>query len=285
MLLTSVGLCATELKESHLGTSSASSRSSSTSTITQNSLDKTALSSTSTLVPGDGSRPEGTATSTNAGDAAPTSSVKPGLLIVTLHEAKGLTILPPPPGSQRPPSAGSGQAGSASRPGTAGGVHGHSRHLSRIFRTYCVLEFDKTQVVVNANSGVPDAPVFAGNTTQFKFDVSREAELSVGIYMRNPGPRGSGDDDQFLGSCKILPSFEEPLPNAKKPPSGKGLSGTEWVPLNGSSGSVKVGVEYSRNQDMPLAMSDFELMTVVGKGSFGKVMQVKCVLRVLFCCS
>ncbi|KAF8253076.1 kinase-like protein [Wilcoxina mikolae CBS 423.85] len=264
-----------QLKETHLGTSSAASRSSSTSTITQNSLDKTALSSTSTLVPGDG-KSEATATSTNAGDAAPTSTVKPGLLIVTLHEAKGLTLPAPPPGSQRPPSAGAGQAsGSVSRPGTSGGAHGHSRHLSKIFRTYCVLEFDKTQVVVNANSGVPDAPVFAGNTTQFKFDVSREAELSVGIYMRNPGPRGSSDEDLFLGSCKILPSFEEPVPNAKKQP-GKGLSGTEWVPLsNTTSGSVKVGVEYRRNQDMPLTMNDFELMTVVGKGSFGKVMQVK----------
>jgi serum/glucocorticoid-regulated kinase 2 len=267
---------AIELKETHLGASSAASRSSSTSTITQNSLDKTALSSTSTLVSGDG-KSEATATSTNAGDAAPTSTVKPGLLIVTLHEAKGLTLPAPPPGSQRPPSAGAGQvSGSISRPGTSGGTHGHSRHLSKIFRTYCVLEFDKTQVVVNANSGIPDAPVFAGNTTQFKFDVSREAELSVGIYMRNPGPRGSSDEDLFLGSCKILPSFEEPVPNAKKQQPGKGLSGTEWVPLsNTSSGNVKVGVEYRRNQDMPLTMNDFELMTVVGKGSFGKVMQVK----------
>jgi len=154
---------------------------------------------------------------------------------------------------------------------------GHSRHLSKLFRTYCVLEFDKTQVVVNANSGVPDAPMFAGGTTQFKFDVSREAELSVGIYMRNPGPRGVGDEDVFLGSCRILPSFEEPVQGAKKQQPARGLSGTEWVPFSNSSGSVKIGVEYRRNQDMPLSMSDFDLMTVVGKGSFGKVMQVKCV--------
>jgi serum/glucocorticoid-regulated kinase 2 len=214
------------------------------------------------------------ATSSNPGDAGATSTVKPGLLIITLHEAKGLTI----PAGGRPPSSGSGQvAGSVtSRPGTSGGAHGHSRQLSKIFRTYCVLEFDKTQVVVNANSGIPEAPVFAGNTTQFKFDVSREAELSVGIYMRNPGPRGSSDEDMFLGSCKILPSFEEPVPNAKKQQPARGLCGTEWVPLaNTNGGQVKVGVEYRRNQDMPLTMNDFELMTVVGKGSFGKVMQVK----------
>lgn len=139
------------------------------------------------------------------------------------------------------------------------------------------MEFDKTQVVVNANSGVPDAPVFAGDTTQFKFDVSREADLSVGIYMRNPGPRGVGEEDMFLGSCKIRPSFEEPVAPSKKSSQAPrtGFSGTDWVPLSTASGSVKVGIEYRANQDIPLAMSDFELMTVVGKGSFGKVMQVK----------
>ncbi|KAA8894932.1 kinase-like domain-containing protein [Sphaerosporella brunnea] len=251
-----------QLKETHLGTSSSDkSRSASTSTITQGSLDKSA--SSSSLV-------DGTATSSNPGDVSPSSSVKPGLLIVTLHEAKDLTL----PSGQRPPSSG-GVGGGASRPGTSSATHGHSRQLSKIFRTYCVLEFDKTQVVVNANSGVPDAPVFAGNTTQFKFDVSREAELSVGIYMRNPGPRGAGDEDVFLGSCRILPSFEEPVQGAKKQQPAKGFSGTEWIPFSNSTGSVKIGVEYRRNQDITLKMSDFELMTVVGKGSFGKVMQVK----------
>lgn len=261
-----------QLKETHLGTSSSSdkSRSASTSTITQNSLDKTASASTSTLVQGDG-----TATSTNPEDASLTSTVKPGLLIVTLHEAKGLTLPPAQAGSSQRPASSSGTGGNTSRPGTSSNNMGHSRHLSKLFRTYCVLEFDKTQVVVNANSGVPDAPMFAGGTTQFKFDVSREAELSVGIYMRNPGPRGAGDEDVFLGSCRILPSFEEPVQSAKKQQPARGLSGTEWVPFSNSSGSVKIGVEYRRNQDMPLSMSDFDLMTVVGKGSFGKVMQVK----------
>ncbi|TGZ82627.1 kinase-like protein [Ascodesmis nigricans] len=267
-----------QLKDNHLGTSSNTGRSSSasTSTITQTSLDKAALASTSTLVPSDGngaSTPGGTATSTNPGDAAPTSTVQPGLLIITLHEAKGLAV-PPSQGSQRPPSSG-GQP--SSRPGTAGATHGHQRHLSKLFRTYCVIEFDKTQVIVNANSGIPESPVFAGYTTQFKFDVSREAELSVGIYMRNPGS-SSRDEDVFLGSCKILPSFEERPSNQKKnAPPPKGFSGTDWVPLTGASstGTIKIGVEYRKNQDTPLSMADFELLKVVGKGSFGKVMQVK----------
>ncbi|KAI5777808.1 kinase-like domain-containing protein [Geopyxis carbonaria] len=263
-----------KLKDTHLGTPSQTSRSSSTSTITQNSLDKNALSSTSTLVAND---PNAVATSTNPGDAAPTSTIKPGLLIVSLHEAKGLTVPPSLSSSGRPPSS-SSAGGTSSRPGTSGNSHphGHQRHQSKLFRTYCVLEFDKTQVIVNANSGVPENPVFAGSTTQFKFDVSREADLSVSLYLRNPGS-GGRDEDLFLGACKILPSFEEPDPKASKKggSSPKGMSGTDFVPLTQSNGSVKIGVEYRRNQNVTLTMNDFELLKVVGKGSFGKVMQVK----------
>ncbi|KAL7267999.1 Serine/threonine-protein kinase [Rhizina undulata] len=262
-----------QLKANHLSALSNRPSSGSTSTITPNSAAQT---STSTLVANDGSLPA-TSTSTNPEDAGPTSTVKPGLLIVTLHEAKGLTV-PPSNSSQRPPSSNSG---TGSRPGTAGNAtasHGHSRALSKLFRVYCVLEFDKTQVIVNANAGTLDSPVFASYTTQFKFDVSRDTDLSIGIYMKNPGSPGSRDEDAFLGSCKVQPRFEEPVPQSSKKsqaPPGPGMSGVEWVPFSNSTGSVKVGVEYRRNQDMPLNIDDFELLKVVGKGSFGKVMQVK----------
>lgn len=258
-----------QLKETHLGTSSQTSRSSSTSTITP---DKNASASTSTLVPKDGE----TATSTNAGDAAPTSTIKPGMLIVTLHEAKGLTVPPSQSSSNRPPSSSSNpNSGTTSRPGTSGNTHGHSRHMSKLFRTHCVLEFDKTQVIAYAISGTPESPIFAGSSTQMKFDVSREAELSVSLYIRSPGSPAAREEDVSLGSCKILPSFDEPKsPSKKDKAPTKGLSGTDWVPL-APGGSIKVSVEFRYNQDIPLTMNDFELLKVVGKGSFGKVMQVK----------
>jgi len=152
--------------------------------------------------------------------------------------------------------------------------------MSKLFRTYCVLEFDKTQVIVNANSGTLDSPMFSGYTTQYKFDVSRDTDLSIGVYMRNPGSVGR-DEDLFLGSCKVQPRFEEPTPpqsgkkGQQQQPPAPGFSGVDWVPLSMSTGSVRLGIEYRRNQDMPLTIDDFELLKVVGKGSFGKVMQVK----------
>lgn len=266
-----------QLKETHLGTpSSKESRSSSTSTITPNT---NAQASTATLVASDGTVP--TSTSTNPGDAHPTSTVKPGLLIVTLHEAKSLSL---PPSHQQyntqRPSSSSSHSGPGSRPTTANNssaTHGHQRNISKLFRTYCVIEFDKTQVIVNANSGTLDSPMFSGYSTQYKFDVSRDTELSLGIYMRNPGS-GGRDEDLFLGSCRVNPRFEEPAPPTSKKsrePPAPGFSGTDWVALSNSTGSVKLGVEYRRNQDMPLTIDDFDLLKVVGKGSFGKVMQVK----------
>lgn len=225
-----------ELKETHLGSQGSSP-----------TLKSTA--STGTLS-GDADASSGPQ------DSNSTSTVKPGVLIVTLHEAKGLS-LPGASSSGRPGSsaaagsyAGSVRPNSTHQPGTAG----HSRQLSKLFRTYCVLEFDKTQVVVNAISGTLDAPSFSGYSTSYKFDVSRPSDLQVSVYMRNPGSNGR-EEDQFLGSCKITPKLEEPAPAAQQ--TGKrsqpasstgGQSGTEWVAFSSGMGQVKVGVEYRINQ-------------------------------------
>ncbi|KAF8464003.1 kinase-like domain-containing protein [Kalaharituber pfeilii] len=272
-----------QLKDTHLTPSSSSSRSSSTSTITPSSLKQSASTSTSTLVGSDG-------TIENLNEKS-SSSVSPGLLIVTIHEAQGLAM---PGGSNfassngRPTSSSSksGNVGSVAgshRPSSSssnhqGQVHGHTRALSKLFRVYCVLEFDKTQVIVNAISGTLDAPTFAGAATAYKFDVSRDTDLSCGIYMRNPGSNGR-EEDLFLGSCRVQPRFEEPAPQSQgkkgQSPPAPGQSGVEWVPLVGGSGSLRIGVEYSKNKNAPLTIDDFELLKVVGKGSFGKVMQVR----------
>ena len=54
-----------------------------------------------------------------------------------------------------------------------------------------------------------------------------------------------------------------------------GFSGVEWLDVQYGTGKIKVGVEYVENRAGKLTIDDFDLLTVVGKGSFGKVMQVK----------
>jgi serum/glucocorticoid-regulated kinase 2 len=169
----------------------------------------------------------------------------------------------------------------------------HGRYSSR-YLPYALLDFDKVQVFVDAVSGSPECPYWAGDNTQYKFDVSRIGELSVSLYLRNPNARpGVGrNDDIFLGSCKIKPRFEEVRyyvedPKASKKDREKGAAaflekekelgqvGAEWSKLAFGSGAIKVGVQFVENQAKSMSIEDFDLLKVVGKGSFGKVMQVR----------
>lgn len=252
-----------------------------------------------------------TATDTIAASQAlvspPPAPVKPGILIVTLHEGKGFS-LPQQHAqafaqamAQAGSMAGSMSHGSSFRPGTAsargqlagsyagrpqsGGGSGinaaptnHGRYSSR-YLPYALLDFDKVQVFVDAVSGTPENPYWAGPTTQYKFDVSRVTELSAQLYLRNPNARpGTGrSEDIFLGACKVKPRFEEvsEFSKEKNTSTAQGQVGTDWLNLTFGSGAINIGVNFVENREKALKIEDFELLKVVGKGSFGKVMQVR----------
>lgn len=185
----------------------------------------------------------------------------------------------------------------SSRPQSSGGFGAIPTNHGRIstkYMPYALIDFDKVQVFVNSVEGNPENPLWAGSNTQYKFDVSRVTELAVHLYIRNPNAApGSGrSQDIFLGVVRINPRFEEKQQYVEDPKASKkdrekaaaefannqralGHSGVEWVDVQYGTGKLKIGVEYVENRAGKLKIEDFELLKVVGKGSFGKVMQVR----------
>ncbi|TKA31279.1 hypothetical protein B0A50_02124 [Salinomyces thailandicus] len=320
-----------KLKETHLAPlANTFSRSSSQSTIPPDAPAKSTTTTPGTQTP---VSQVSTAPSSNGADAQniaasesmlspPPAPARPGILILTLHEGRGYSL---PPGADqafaRPGHGGSISTGSFAnsymggnsvRPGSSqmqqnsyrpqtaagGGINSvpsvHGRYNSK-YLPYALVDFDKQQIFVNAVSGSPENPVWAGESTQYKFDVSRSTELSLSLYMRNPSapPNAGRQQDIFIGTCRITPTFSEDAQSsaAQQPPSSsdskskpKGappsvqnnglVSGVQWHDVQYGTGAMRIGVKFVENKQRSLKIEDFDLLKVVGKGSFGKVMQV-----------
>lgn len=290
-----------KLKETHLGFS----RSSSQSTITPEAPQKSPASETpsgpsiapSSTNGSSTSDPQGIAASEQMATAT-AAPAKPGILILTLHEGRGFSL---PPGAEqafaRPGHGSSMSAGSFSssymggnsaRPGSSaaqggfrpvsasggGGINNapstHGRYSSK-YLPYALVDFDKQQVFVNSVSGTPENPIWAGESTQYKFDVSRSTELNLSLYIRNPSapPNAGRQQDIFIGTCRITPTFSEDAQsgaaqqpptssdgkNAKKdksmpPPSSSGgnVTGVQWHDVQYGTGSIRIGVKFVENR-------------------------------------
>ncbi|KAK6852974.1 hypothetical protein PG995_011525 [Apiospora arundinis] len=295
-----------KLKETHLGPlSNTFSRSPSTSTITGND-EKMAAPPTSSSTP---APPDNAIAASEAMAQQPViKTPKPGILVVTLHEGQSFQL----PEQHRSAfnqaahqgSLSSGGALSSSvRPGSRGTpgsfINGRPQtsgatSVSSKWLPYALLDFDKVQVFVNSVSGNPENPLWAGDNTQYKFDVSRVTELAVHLYMRNPTapPSAGRSQDIFIGVVRINPRFDEKHTFVEDPKASKkdrekaaaefaskekslGQSGVDWVDVQYGTGKLKIGVQYVENRAGKLKIEDFDLLKVVGKGSFGKVMQVR----------
>ena len=152
-----------------------------------------------------------------------------------------------------------------------------------------VLEFDKNEVLILASGGDLASPQWQFTAN---FDVSRKVEVTLHLYLRaemvepadkmhhamrslslHPDKSGAytkpdpmmlmGGNDVYLGMAKLVPSFDQTRPL------------DTWLPLQGGTGEIRVQMAFKSQVGTSLNIESFELLKVIGKGSFGKVMQVR----------
>ena len=240
-------------------------------------------------------------------------TVKGGILVLTLHEARGLSLpeehrnvflsqvttdrtgpgkelelanldslslaSQPATSSTLPPNQPHTVAGRAFK-----GIPRVNGRVPAKYMPYALVDLDKVQVFINSVGGDPETPFWAGPNTQYKFDVSRVAEITVQLFIRNPHSKpGSGrSQDIFLGVVHLDPRLKPGQPANTTIRSDKtlreqypGFTGIQSVDIQGGTGKLQLGVEFVRNQPGKLSIDHFELLKLVGRGSFGKVMQVR----------
>ncbi|KAJ3201781.1 hypothetical protein HDU82_007874 [Entophlyctis luteolus] len=148
---------------------------------------------------------------------------------------------------------------------------------------FMVLEFDKNESVawgkemkVDDNGRVAPGNIVLWNF-RANFDVSREDDLVITVYQKDFEKRG----DNALGTARITLNFDQRLQDKWFPilpiSSPTASSGAPTTPQS-NVGEVRLQLlfkPHSESSAKPIGVDDFEILKVLGKGSFGKVVQVR----------
>jgi len=128
---------------------------------------------------------------------------------------------------------------------------------------YVVLEFDKNEILIDALGGDLANPVW---NYRANFDVSRTSNVSVSSYLRTAASAQGKDDmgnDLLIARVDLTPTLD-----------GHSAS-DQWYSATAGCGSFHLKIDFKPSRNESLSIEDFDLLKVIGKGSFGKVMQVR----------
>jgi len=135
--------------------------------------------------------------------------------------------------------------------------------IGEVKKIYCIIEFDQNGVVLDAKKD--SDPLNPEWKNKAKFDVSRptlEFTVSLWCNLANGGER-------FLGTCKPTVSFD--TKSHTQTYSLQSVSNDQRV-----TGSLTVKTTYKKPEGKKkMTIDDFDLLKVIGKGTLGKVMQVR----------
>eukprot|EP01135_Chromosphaera_perkinsii_P001613 Nk52_evm83s207 gene=Nk52_evmTU83s207 len=126
---------------------------------------------------------------------------------------------------------------------------------------FCLIEFEHNQLITECSRG----PEPTWGYSCF-FDTNRKVG-TVKILVYDRTTMGSGQE--FLGGCTIdISTLDAEL-------SEKWYRLESYGQREITSGELHVECAYTVSEVRSLSIEDFELLKVIGKGSFGKVMQVR----------
>lgn len=155
---------------------------------------------------------------------------------------------------------------------------------------YFTIEFDNTVATIEPEYGTMAQPVFNKIST---FDVTRKLPfLKIDVFVRIPSillpsklwqqemtANNEGLKnilDQINSNQDIhLDSFHLPVNLKIDSAASIRLFNHHWITLDNGWGKINLSVDYKPARNKALSIDDFDLLKVIGKGSFGKVMQVR----------
>ncbi|CCC70630.1 hypothetical protein NCAS_0F01460 [Naumovozyma castellii] len=155
---------------------------------------------------------------------------------------------------------------------------------------YFTIEFDNTVATIEPEYGLMADPVFNKIST---FDVTRKLPyLKIDVFARIPSillpsklwqqTQSEHDSRMKVILDKInsnqdvhLDSLQIPINLKFDSAANIRLYNHHWVTLENTLGRINISVDYKPSKNKRLTIDDFDLLKVIGKGSFGKVMQVR----------
>ncbi|KAF6760378.1 kinase-like domain-containing protein [Ephemerocybe angulata] len=186
-----------------------------------------------------------------------TDQFRSGMLTIRIFSGRGLAL---PPGAQIPDGI---RKAIDSNPARRSTSNRESLQRKRFWwLPYVVLEFDKNEILIDALDGDLYNPVW---NYRADFDVSRTSNISVAAYLRTnatPGQDNMGND-VLMARVDLVPMLD-----------GHHAS-DQWYTAIAGQGSFHLKIDFKPSRNESLTIEHFDLLKVIGKGSFGKVMQVR----------
>ncbi|KAH8103312.1 Pkinase-domain-containing protein [Cristinia sonorae] len=187
------------------------------------------------------------------------SHLRTGMLTIRIFSGRGLAL---PPGVQVPEVV-QKALDQGAPPRRSASNRDSMQRKRNWWLPYVVLEFDKNEVLVDALGGDLSKPEW---NYRADFDVSRSSTISVSAYLRTAQSLQGQDD---MGNDILMARVDlTPVLDAHH-------ASDQWYTATAGSGAFHLKIDFKPARHESLAIEQFDLLKVIGKGSFGKVMQVR----------